>query len=116
MIQLLEVEWQKGEEDRIKREKELEEQKTMFEKASGQMDFLSKALFDMTNQMEEMKVSMDSLVESASKSVKKEEKWYNGQFVSFQNNFLDMRHQAQVAAMKQKKVNFILHSLVAIET
>lgn len=104
MIQLLEVEWQKGEEDRLKREKELEDQRNMFEKASGQMDFLSKALIDMSDQMEEMKSSIDSLADNASKSVRKEEKWYGGQFTSFKNNFLEMRHQAQVAAMKQKKV------------
>eukprot|EP00339_Tiarina_fusa_P011344 CAMPEP_0117046738 /NCGR_PEP_ID=MMETSP0472-20121206/32315_1 /TAXON_ID=693140 ORGANISM="Tiarina fusus, Strain LIS" /NCGR_SAMPLE_ID=MMETSP0472 /ASSEMBLY_ACC=CAM_ASM_000603 /LENGTH=231 /DNA_ID=CAMNT_0004759201 /DNA_START=175 /DNA_END=867 /DNA_ORIENTATION=- len=99
MIQLLEGEWQKGEEDRIKREKELEEQQKMFEKASSQMDFLSNALMEMSNQMEEMKNDMDSLTANVSKGVKKEEKWYGTQFANFQNNFLDMRHQAYVFAM-----------------
>ena len=111
MIQVLEKEWQKGEEDRIQRDKEMEEQRAMFEKASGQMDFLSTALMEMSEQMESMKVDLDNLVAGASKGVKKEDKWYGTQFMSFQNNFLDMRHQAYVAAMKQKKVSsYRLHS------
>merc|ERR1711879_316088 len=83
---------------------ELEEQQKMFEKASSQMDFLSNALMEMSNQMEEMKNDMDSLTANVSKGVKKEEKWYGTQFANFQNNFLDMRHQAYVFAMKQKKM------------
>ena len=104
MIQLLEAEWQKGEEDRIKREAEMDEQRAIFDKASGQMGFLSNALSEMSNQMESMKTELDNLVESASKTTKKEERWFGSQFLSFQENFLEMRHQAYISSAKQKKV------------
>ena len=107
MMQILEQEWQKGEEDRVNREKELAEQQEKFEKASSQMGFLSSALSDISAQMEEMNADIEALMSSATKSIKKEEKWYPT-FTSFENNFQDMRHQAFVNSAKHKKVYIYL--------
>lgn len=104
MIQVLEKEWQKGEEDRVKREAEMEEQRLLFEKASAQMGFLSNALSEISAQMEAMNKDIDSMTDVVPKNVKKEDKWYGSQFLNFKENFIDMRHQAYINSAKHKKM------------
>jgi len=104
MIQVLEKEWQKGEEDRVKREAEMEEQRQMFDKASAQMGFLSNALNEISAQMESMHKDIESMTEGVPKGVKKEDKWYGTQFLNFKENFIDMRHQAYINSAKHKKM------------
>ena len=107
MIQILEKEWQKGEEDRVKREAEMEEQRQMFDKASAQMGFLSNALNEISAQMESMHKDIESMTEGVPKGVKKEDKWYGTQFLNFKENFIDMRHQAYINSAKHKKVDIL---------
>ena len=71
MMQTLEVEWQKGEEARIKREEELDQQRKMLETAGEQMAFLAKTMADVTAKIDHMKLLLDRLVDNTPKAAKK---------------------------------------------
>jgi hypothetical protein len=104
MMEILETEWQKGEEQRLKREEEWNSQREMIEKAADQMNFLSKNLHEISTSMENMNRGLDQLMESVPKGVKKEEKWFGKDLTGWQENFRDMRHQAFISSAKFKKV------------
>ena len=103
MMQTLELEWQKGEEERIKREQELFNRREEFQKIADQLEYLSKSFSDFSTQMEHLKVCLDRISDNPPKSFKKEVAWANS-FKDWQSNFLRMRHDSFVSAAKFKKM------------
>jgi len=103
MMQKLEADWQRGEEERIKSVQDMAEQRKLMEKVGTQMEFLTNTLSDLSARMDHMKLMLDKLVDSAPKSVKKEDKW-NTDLKAFQEKFWKMRHQAYISTAKYKKM------------
>ena len=103
MMQKLEADWQRGEEERIKSVQDMAEQRKLMEKVGTQMEFLTNTLSDLSARMDHMKLMLDKLVDSVPKSVKKEDKW-NADLKAFQEKFWKMRHQAYISTAKYKKM------------
>ena len=104
LMEKLELDWQRSEEDRIKREEEIIEQGNIIEKATTQIQFLLDSMSSLGTTMDDLKSSFDKLVDTAPKAIRKEEKWYAKDIKGFQDNFWDMHHQIIINTAKFKKV------------
>jgi len=111
MLTTLEGEWQRQEETRFQKEKELNEVKEHLTKVGEQMVAVGKVLSDTSAQMDHLKNILDKIVTNASPKVRKaDEKWF-GDFEAFQQNFWQMRHTMYIQQAKNNKVRWsILHA------